>query len=85
MFNVDTVFAQKYKNRNDCRDDNSSNWCKNYFQHYDNGNTASQRIGQSQSSSQNSQVVSGGDTVGSGNNVNVQGQRNTGINALGQQ
>ncbi len=49
------------------------------------GNKASQGIGQSQSSNQNSQVVSGGDTTGSGNNINVQNQENTGNNALAQQ
>ena len=35
------------------------------------GNSAKQSISQSQSSNQNSQVVSGGDTIGSGNNINV--------------
>jgi uncharacterized protein YgiB involved in biofilm formation len=29
------VFAQKYKNWEDCRDDHSKNWCKNYFKHHD--------------------------------------------------
>ena len=48
------------------------------------GNTAEQSISQSQSSSQNSQVVSGADTIGSGNNINVQSQENTGSNALAQ-
>ena len=48
------------------------------------GNFAEQSISQSQSSSQNSQVVSGGDTIGSGNNINVQSQENTGSNALAQ-
>ena len=48
------------------------------------GNSANQGIGQSQSSSQNSQVVSGGDTVGSGNNINLQFQSNSGSNALAQ-
>ena len=48
------------------------------------GNSADQIISQSQSSSQNSQVVSGGDTIGSGNNINVQNQENTGNNALAQ-
>ena len=48
------------------------------------GNFADQSIGQSQSSSQNSQVVSGGDTIGSGNNINVQSQENSGSNALAQ-
>jgi hypothetical protein len=49
------------------------------------GNTANQAIGQSQSSNQNSGVVSGGDTTGSGNNVNTQSQTNTGNNAAAQQ
>lgn len=48
------------------------------------GNSADQSISQSQSSNQNSQVVSGGDTVGSGNNINFQSQENTGNNALAQ-
>ena len=48
------------------------------------GNSADQSISQSQSSSQNSQVVSGGDTIGSGNNVNVQSQTNSGNNAAAQ-
>jgi hypothetical protein len=49
------------------------------------GNSAEQSIGQSQYSNQNSQVVSGGDTIGSGNNINVQSQENTGSNAAAQQ
>jgi uncharacterized protein YdeI (BOF family) len=48
------------------------------------GNSAKQSISQSQSSEQNSLVVSGGDTIGSGNNINVQNQENSGNNALGQ-
>ena len=48
------------------------------------GNFAEQSISQSQSSSQNSQVVSGADTIGSGNNINVQSQENSGNNALAQ-
>src|SRR6188472_159570 len=48
-------------------------------------NSAEQSISQSQSSSQNSQVVSGADTIGSGNNINVQSQENTGSNAASQQ
>jgi hypothetical protein len=48
------------------------------------GNSAEQSISQSQSSSQNSQVVSGGDSIGSGNNINVQNQENSGSNALAQ-
>jgi hypothetical protein len=48
-------------------------------------NSVEQSISQSQSSSQNSQVVSGADTIGSGNNVNVQSQENTGNNTAAQQ
>ncbi|HSA74568.1 MAG TPA: hypothetical protein VLE21_00085 [Candidatus Nitrosocosmicus sp.] len=48
------------------------------------GNSAKQSISQSQSSSQYSQVVSGGDTIGSGNNINVQNQENSGSNAATQ-
>ena len=48
------------------------------------GNSAEQSISQSQSSTQNSQVVSGGDTIGSGNNINVQNQENSGSNAAAQ-
>ena len=48
------------------------------------GNSAEQSISQSQSSSLNSLVISGGDTIGSGNNINVQNQENTGHNALAQ-
>jgi hypothetical protein len=48
------------------------------------GNSADQSISQSQSSNQNSQVVSGADTIGSGNNINVQNQENSGSNAAAQ-
>ncbi len=48
------------------------------------GNSAKQSISQSQSSEQNSQVVSGGDTIGSGNNISVQNQENSGNNAAAQ-
>ncbi len=66
LLSIDGAFAtQKYKNWDDCREDHSKNWCKKYFKKHDNddkngGNQASQAIGQSQSSSQNSQCVSGG-------------------------
>ena len=83
---------QKYKDWSECRDDHSKNWCKKYFKNHDKGdhdddggNRASQGIGQSQSSSQNSQVVSDGDTENSGNNFSFQYQRNSGNNALAQQ
>ncbi|MDR4489489.1 MAG: hypothetical protein R2685_01110 [Candidatus Nitrosocosmicus sp.] len=56
-----------------------------HHKHHDKGNHASQIISQSQSSKQNSQVVSGGSTFGSGNNINVQSQSNSGNNALAQQ
>ncbi|MBA2268025.1 MAG: hypothetical protein H0W19_06785 [Nitrosopumilus sp.] len=49
------------------------------------GNSANQGIGQSQSSSQSSGVVSGEDTVASGNNINVQNQESEGNNVAGQQ
>ncbi len=89
----DVLAKQKYDDWDECRDDHSSKWCKKYFKNHDdddddnddNGNRASQGIGQSQSSSQNSQVVSGGDSIGSGNNFNFQNQENSGNNALAQQ
>jgi hypothetical protein len=52
---------------------------------YNGGNSANQAIGQSQSSIQSSTVVSGDDSILSGNNVNVQNQENKGNNALAQQ
>jgi hypothetical protein len=51
---------------------------------YGGDNEAEQEIEQEQSSEQNSQVVSGDDSVLSGNNVNVQLQNNEGSNALAQ-
>ena len=48
------------------------------------GNTAFQAIGQEQSSSQGALVVSGGDTILSGNNLNIQDQFNDGNNVAGQ-
>ena len=53
----------------------------------DNGgdNEAEQEIEQEQSSEQDSTVVSGDDSVGSGNNVNVQAQNNEGSNAAAQE
>ena len=47
-------------------------------------NKAKQVISQSQKSNQNSQVVSGGSSVLSGKNLNIQLQGNTGSNALAQ-
>jgi hypothetical protein len=90
----DVLAKQKYDDWDECRDDHSKKWCKKYFKNHDddndddnddgNGNKASQGIGQSQSSEQNSLVVSGGDSVGSGNNFNFQNQENSGNNALAQ-
>ena len=77
MSNIENVLAkQKYNDWEDCRDNHSKNWCKIYFRHHNdddngNGNKASQGIGQSQSSSQNSQCVSGGSTRASCNNISV--------------
>jgi len=51
----------------------------------DDGNRSNQGIGQSQSSRQNSQCVSGGDTNDSCNNLSFQNQENSGNNAAGQQ
>ena len=47
-------------------------------------NSAEQSISQSQSNEQSSQVSSGEYSVGSGNNVNVQNQENSGSNVLSQ-
>ena len=47
-------------------------------------NKAKQSISQLQSSSQNSQVISGGSSVLSGNYINLQFQSNSGNNALAQ-
>ncbi len=73
-------------------EDNEIDWDKNLRVRYgegydgrygskntgdDSGNSASQGIGQSQSSIQSSQVVSGDDTEGSGNNFSLQNQENS--------
>jgi hypothetical protein len=50
-----------------------------------NSNDAEQEISQEQSSVQNSQVVSGGDSIASGNNVGLFFNDNVGNLALGQQ
>lgn len=51
----------------------------------ENSNEAVQSISQEQSSEQNSQVVSGGDSIASGNNVGLFFNDNIGNLALGQQ
>jgi hypothetical protein len=50
----------------------------------DDGNSSNQGIGQSQSSKQNSQCVSGGSLGNSCNNVSLQNQENSGNNAAAQ-
>ncbi len=50
-----------------------------------NSNDAEQEISQEQSSVQNSQVVSGGDSIASGSNVGLFFNDNIGNSALGQQ
>jgi len=52
--------------------------------HKKHGNKASQSISQSQFSNQNSEIVSGGDSIGSGNNFNFQNQEIFGNNVLAQ-
>ena len=47
-------------------------------------NSADQSISQSQSNRQSSQVVSGGYSFSSGNNINVQSQSNSGSNVIAQ-
>jgi hypothetical protein len=71
--------AQSSGNNNDDDDNHGNHHDKN-----DNGNSASQGIGQSQDSDQRSNVASGDDSEGSGNNVNVQNQDNEGNNAAAQ-
>ncbi len=64
--------------------ENNKDYCKKHNKK-NHSNKASQSISQGQSSAQNAQCVSGGSTVGSCNNVNLQNQVNLGNNALGQQ
>lgn len=91
--NFPSVFAHYGVDKDDCKDDKDyyedhGKACdKNLREHYGedyNGNFASQAIGQSQSSEQNSQVVSGDDTEDSGNNLSFQNQENSGSNAAAQ-
>ena len=92
--NFQSVFAHYGVDKDDCKDkedyyeDHEESCDKNLKEHYDKdygGNFASQAIGQSQSSEQDSLVVSGDDTKNSGNNINVQNQENKGSNAAAQQ
>jgi hypothetical protein len=52
--------------------------------HHKKGNSANQGISQGQSNTQNAQCVSGSSTSGSCNNTSVQGQSNSGSNAVAQ-
>ena len=91
--NFQTAMAHYGVDKDDCKDDEDyyedheeacdKNLKEHYGKDYD-GNFASQAIGQEQDSEQNSQVVSGEDSVLSGNNINVQNQENSGSNALAQ-
>ena len=69
----DGDFGSKSIDNDDDNDDND-----------DDGNRSNQGIGQSQSSRQNSQCVSGGDTNDSCNNISLQNQENSGNNAAAQ-
>ena len=66
-------------------DSNDDNGNDNDNNDNNNGESSiSQGIGQSQSSGQGSEVASGNNAEASGNNLNLQGQENTGNNAAGQ-
>jgi hypothetical protein len=91
--NFQTAMAHYGVDKDDCKDnedyyeDHEEACDKNLKEHYGkdyDGNFASQAIGQEQDSEQNSQVVSGEDSVLSGNNINLQNQENSGSNALAQ-
>jgi hypothetical protein len=91
--NFQSALAHYGVNKDDCKDDKDyyedheeacdKNLKKHYGDDYD-GNSASQGIGQSQSSKQNSQCVSGDDTDDSCNNFSYQNQENSGNNAAAQ-
>ncbi len=77
---INVAFAHSCHNgEHDHDDDDSDNDGKG------NSNEAEQGISQEQSSVQNSQVVSGGDSIASGNNVELFFNDNIGNLALGQQ
>lgn len=78
----DTYFAFAHSCHDHDHDDDDHDHDDN-----DNGNSneAEQNISQGQSSVQRSQVVSGGDSIGSGNNVGLFFNDNIGNLALGQQ
>ena len=77
---INVAFAHSCQDEeHDHNDDDSDN------DRNGNSNEAEQGISQEQSSVQNSQVVSGGDSVASGNNVGLFFNDNIGNSALGQQ
>ncbi|MDQ3084782.1 MAG: hypothetical protein M3Q77_08225 [Thermoproteota archaeon] len=76
---INVAFAHSCHNGEHDHDDDSDNDGKG------NSNEAEQGISQEQSSVQNSQVVSGGDSIASGNNVGLFFNDNIGNLALGQQ
>ncbi|MDN5847464.1 MAG: hypothetical protein L0H53_14460 [Candidatus Nitrosocosmicus sp.] len=77
---IDVAFAHSCHNGDHDHDDSDNDNDGN-----DNSNKAEQEISQAQSSAQNSQVVSGEDSIGSGNNVGLFFNDNIGNLALGQQ
>jgi len=77
---INVAFAHSCHNGEHDHDDDDSDNDGN-----GNSNEAEQGISQEQSSVQNSQVVSGGDSIASGNNVGLFFNDNIGNLALGQQ
>jgi hypothetical protein len=68
-----------------CDDDDHDNDHDHHSEGNGNSNEAVQSITQEQSSEQSSQVVSGGDSIASGNNIGLFFNDNVGNLALGQQ
>ena len=77
---IDVAFAHSCHNGDHDHDDSDNDNDRN-----GNSNKAEQEILQEQSSAQHSQVVSGEDSIGSGNNVGLFFNDNIGNLALGQQ
>jgi len=76
---INLAFASSCHNGEHDHDDDGDN------DRNGNSNESEQEISQEQSSVQNSQVVSGGDSIASGNNVGLFFNDNIGNLALGQQ
>lgn len=79
---IGMAFANSCHNGDHDHDDSDNDYD---YEGNSNSNKAEQEISQEQSSAQNSQVVSGGDSIGSGNNVGLFFNDNIGNLALGQQ